>query len=151
MQLRVVPWRGNLFVIAVAVLMAPGFLSCTARAQDQGAEASAVAFLRALDSDDPAEVYAEHLGPYFKSSMSQGVFVDQWGMTRIQFGGPASVLLRVGCQAFSQDPQTGRKSEFHYCRFRAVYPNGPIFHDVYLEKIEGVWKIVGFWYRPAPA
>jgi uncharacterized protein DUF4019 len=137
-------WLG-LIVAALALCAISGAM---ASADDQ-AKASAVDFLKAVDFGDLKQVYAG-TSPLMKTNIAESAFVNNMSMFRIQTGGPASSRSIVGEQPFDQLP-TGVKGEFYFIRYRSVYPNGPIFQDVYLEKLAGgAWKVGGIWMNAVP-
>lgn len=124
----------------------------TAFAQDDRSEAEAVAttFVRGLDVGDLDNLYSEYAGPGLQRYMSRRDFVDSAEIGRIQTGGPALNRVLVGGQPFSRAP-TGEIGTFFYFRYRAAYPNGmSMYQDIYLQKLEGSWKIAGLWIASAP-
>lgn len=120
-----------------------------AQSDKQSAENAAGRFLAAFDVEDLGETYQRRLSPTFKVLMAEPVFVQQSGLMRIQFGGPAQARGLEGSQPFSQMPNRPQGS-FYYVRYREKCPNGFIFQDLHLEKIDSDWKISGYYVFPVP-
>ena len=133
----------------VAVLGAISGFPALAQSDKQAAEAAASHYLVSFDNEDLTDIYQNQLGPTFKQAVTEKQFVQQGGMVKIQWGGPAEARSLAGSQLFSQLP-TGQTGEFYYVRYKAKYPNGAIFQDVYLEKVGATWKVSGFWIFVAP-
>jgi hypothetical protein len=136
-----------LIVLCFAVgLSYPAFSQTSDKAQ---AELVAAAFLRGLDNGDLSKLYETAAGPTLKEQVSQEVFTESAGISRIQIGGIATSRSLVGSQAFSQNA-LGKRGTYFFVRFKAFYANGTIFQDVSLEKVDGDWKVAAFSFSPAP-
>jgi len=118
-------------------------------ADKEAGEAEALMFVERLDSGDLGELYDEELGPVFKALMAKPNFIQQGSFQRLQSGGPAVARELVGSQPFTQTP-TGQTGNFLYVRYRTRHPNGLVFQDIYVEKLDTGWKVVGVWTLPAP-
>lgn len=113
------------------------------------AEAAALNFVSRFEEGDPGDIYDQELSPSFKTLTARQNFVQQSGFLRLQSGGRALARELVGGQAFTQTP-TGQVGTFYYVRFRTRHPNGLVYQDVYLERVDSVWKIAGFYTLAAP-
>lgn len=133
-----------------AFFLATSFSVAFAQSDRSAAEAAANNFLQRLDSGDLSSLYQAEVGPRFKANASETAFAQNVGMMRIQMGGPAATRRSVGAQALDQIPGIPDKGSFYYVRHHARFPVGAAFQDVYLEKVSGSWKVVGFWNFPAP-
>ncbi|MBC7987467.1 MAG: DUF4019 domain-containing protein [Sphingomonadaceae bacterium] len=107
------------------------------------------AIAAALDSGDPAQVYRRYAGPVFTSHNTEAAFVEQLGYFRIQLGGPARARANVGSQALTRD-FSGQPADLYYVRYLVRYPAAQVFQDIYMERVNGEWKLYGFWFIPAP-
>jgi hypothetical protein len=115
----------------------------------EAAEKAALVFVSRVEDGDLGDVYDEELSPTFKALTSRAIFIQQSGFLRVQSGGRAAARELVGSQPFTTTP-TGQTGTYYYVRFRTRFPNALVFQDIYLELIDGVWKISGAWNSPAP-
>lgn len=147
--------RALLVAAALAAILVPvcaeaaAVQSEQADAQQEAAVTAAQVFVTRFDDGDFGEIYDEELSQTFKSLVARETFVQQGGFVRVQSGGRALAREFVGAQAFSQTP-TGASGQYYYVRFRTRYPNALVFQDVYLENVDGRWKVMGFYLPPAP-
>jgi hypothetical protein len=123
--------RLALTILATFVL---ALLPAAAQESDKTiADSTASSLVRALASDDLSDLYDRVAGPSMKIQLSRELFQQQFGMWRIQSGGPAATRTLVGSMPFGQIPNTLQTGTFYYVRYKAAYPNGQVFEDVYLE------------------
>ncbi|WP_186456882.1 DUF4019 domain-containing protein [Sphingomonas suaedae] len=115
----------------------------------EDAESAALSFVTRFEEGDPGEIYDEELSPSFKALTARQNFVQQSGFLRLQSGGRALARELIGSQPFTQTP-TGQVGTFYYIRFRTRHPNGLVYQDVYLERVDSAWKIAGFYTIAAP-
>jgi hypothetical protein len=138
--------KSPLIVLVCLALLAPALAQTD---EKRAAENAAADFLRSLDRDELGEVYERFAAPSFKSFMDKPMFEQQSAFMRIQWGGPAMTRVIAGSMPFLQNSQ-GQSGTFYYVRYKATFPNGSIFQDVYLEKIDSAWKITSLQFNPAP-
>lgn len=137
-------------VLCVACVLAAPVLPVFAQNDRTAAEAAASGFLQKIDSSDLASLYRSTFSPRFKEMNSETTFVQNAGMLRIQTGGPAATRRLVGAQALNQIPGIPGQGDYYFVRHYAKFPVGAAFQDVYLEKVSGSWRVVGFWNSQAP-
>jgi hypothetical protein len=116
---------------------------------DDDAEALAFNFLQHLDQGNLADTYQSDTSPKFKANMPSATFVEQVQYGRIQLGGPASSRSLMGGQPMHQLPNMA-PGDYYYVRYKTQFPNTFLFQDVYLERQDGAWKVIGFWNLPVP-
>jgi hypothetical protein len=121
-----------------------------AQSDQKSAESTAANFLKRLDKGDLSYTYKSDLSPRFKSTFNESAFLQNAGVIRIQAGGAASTRKHVGGQALDHIPRVSGTGSFYYVRHYAAFPSATVFQDVYLEKVSGAWKVVGFTNVPAP-
>lgn len=139
-------WKSLLLAMCLALLL-PAAL---AQSDQSAAELAAQSFLRRLDNGDLTSLYRDEMAPRAKSLSPESQFLQGVGMARIQTGGPALIRKLVGSQSLDQIQGIPEKGTFYYIRHHTRYPTGPAFQDIYLEKVGGSWKVIGFWNFPAP-
>lgn len=137
-------------LLSVAFVLVAPVPPVFAQSDGTAAESAAAGFLQKVDSSDLPTLYRSTFSSRFKDTNSETTFVQNVGMLRIQTGGPAATRRLVGSQALNQIPGVPGQGDFYYVRHYAKFPVGPAFQDVYLEKVAGSWKVVGFWNSSAP-
>ncbi|MBS0523072.1 MAG: DUF4019 domain-containing protein [Proteobacteria bacterium] len=114
--------------------------SAGAQTPKDKAESVAAAWLRGLDQGALPELFDQYAGPALQQQWGKVEFVNQTNIVRIQTGGAAKARTLLGGQEFQHMPD-GRQGDFFYFRYRTTFPNAQFFQDVYLENINGAWKI----------
>lgn len=136
-------------ILAVVPATAAVAQTGTETARDERAVSAAGDFVAKFEEGDLGALYDQSTAPSFRALTARQVFVEQGGALRLQSGGRALARELVGAQAYSQLPN-GSRGNYQFVRFRTRHPNGLVFQDVYLEDIEGQWKVIGFYLNPAP-
>ncbi len=88
-----------------------------------------------------------------RRNVSEEAFVAQASLLHGQLGGSGSGRRLIDERATSQMPMPNGQSlsgTFYTFRFKTRYPAGYVYEDANLEKKNGRWKIVGFYFYPAP-
>lgn len=138
---------GQIFA-AMAAIIIFALSTSVARADQKTVELIAARFWYDFDHGDLAQLYRS-LSEDFRGTFSEQQFVQHVGMSRIHSGGPAQTRTLVGSQAMV-DPPGAPKGAYFYTRFKGNYPNGAVFHDVYLQKTGDVWRVWSFNVLAAP-
>jgi hypothetical protein len=146
-------WKGLLgrlgaAAIMIAVVSAP-HVADGQSSEKTAAENAASGFLGRFDNGDLASIYTSRMSQSFRAINPQQQFIQQGGIMRIQAGGPAEARVLIGSQGLNQMPN-GAQGSFFYVRYKVKYPNGFVFQDVTLEKVEGQWLVGYFTWSPAP-
>ncbi|WP_380780413.1 DUF4019 domain-containing protein [Sphingomonas sp. R86520] len=150
-------FRGHAIVLFTTALLLPMAAPPSARATQTASDAeaetaakdAALGFVGRFDESDLGGLYDEELAPVFKALMARDYFVQQGNSLRLQSGGKAVGREFVGAQHFTQTP-TGQTGSFYWVRYRTRHPNGLVYEDVTVQKVDGNWKVMGFNTVAAP-
>jgi hypothetical protein len=132
------------FALVAAVVFVIGAYPANAQQDREAAESVASAWLRGLDQGSLPELFDQYAGPTLRQGVSKPEFADQIGIIRIQTGGPAQTREVVGGQSFHKNMQTGQTGNFYFFRYMSAFPIAPAYQDVYLEQVNGAWKVATF-------
>lgn len=137
--------------VLAATILASAFMTPAFAADQQDAEAAAVAFLQAVDSPIAAEtIYDSRMSAVFKSAMPKLNFGQNIGVMRLQLGGAANSRQLMGSQLMNQLAGVPKPGTYYYVRHVSMYPAAKLAQDVTLEKDAGAWKVIGFMFTPVP-
>lgn len=116
--------------------------------QDQ-ALAQANAFLVELDLGRFRSAFSR-LGVQARSLKPPDAFALHARGLTTRLGGPSRGRIPIEASPASMISGASRRGEYFQIRFRAMYPVGVVFQDVSLEREpDGIWRVVGWWVRPA--
>jgi hypothetical protein len=115
-------------------------------------EAIGKAYMQGFGEGDFRSLYRTQVGTRVREELSEAAFVEQNAALRSQVGGSGEqrVLVDAGSMSTMNTPSGPVSGTFYFVRLKARYPAGMAYEDIYLEREDGHWKVVGIWLLPAP-
>ncbi len=143
------------FLALVALLSMTIAAAAPATVGDRdAAKGKAVKFLESFGERQFRTAFREQTSESLRRNFSEEAFVAQASHLHRQLGGSGSNRQLIDERPMTQIPMPNRApltGTFYIFRFKSRYPGGDVYEDASLEKEnDGRWKIVGFYFYPAP-
>lgn len=140
----------KLFSVLVIALSALFFAVSAFAADIDDARSVAVSILKKMEDRKNAEVWDQHVSPWFKSNTTRDAFLANLTFMQAQLGGVSSSRTLIQQNYADGDPKVNYRGDIFSFVFSATYPASKIYENIVLIRDGSNYKLSGLYFVPNP-